>query len=167
MRKSILLYLFVFTALLAVFFYVSGKKMLESKERELEALRTELNEAEAAIVAEAASPNNSQNDTFVLTSNEEALTYLENRGFDPSEVIAKVEEALISRNKVDADNDLVPYEGMEGPFRVNKVKLLNHKWAIASFTDGSYWGEIFVNYELGESGDIELSTEKAVLYPRN
>ena len=167
MRKSILLYLFVFTALLAIFFYVNGNKMLDSKERELESLRTALNDAEANLAAETVPTESISKETFVLTSNEEALIYLENRGFVPSEVIAEVEEELISRNKVDVDNDLVPYEGMEGPFRVNKVKLLNHKWAIANFTDGTYWGEIFISYELDADGNIELTTEKAVLYPRN
>ena len=164
MRKSILLYLFVFTALLAIFFYINGQKMIESRDRDMEALEEKVNELE--IAAEVSSQNASE-ETFSLDSNEEALTYLENRGFVPSEVSARVEEELISRNKADADNDLVPYEGMEGPFRINKVKLLNHKWAIASFTDGTYWGELFLSYELDEDGNVSLSTEKAVLYPKN
>ncbi len=166
MRKSLLLYLFVFTALLAIFFYVNGQKMLEAKDRDLASLQAELEEAQYNLESAALQPAATQ-ETFSLTSNEEALTYLENRGFDPSEVIAKVEEELISRNRTDADNDLVPYEGMAGPFRVNKVKLLNHKWAIASFTDGTYWGELFISYELDDAGNIDLATEKAVLYPRN
>lgn len=165
MRKSILLYLFVFTALLAIFFYVNGQKMIESKNKDLEVLQEKLNELE--ISAENSASKDLPEDTFSLFSNEEALTYLESRGFAPSEVAASVEEKLISRNRADADNELVPYEGMEGPFRINKVKLLNHKWAIASFTDGTYWGELFVSFELDEAGNIDLVTEKAVLYPRN
>ncbi|MHA6280515.1 hypothetical protein ACXYMT_10070 [Salinimicrobium sp. CAU 1759] len=165
MRKSILLYLFVFTALLAIFFYVNGQKMIESKDSEIESLKSQLEESNLA--AETAASKFSSEETFTLTSNEEALTYLENRGFDPAGVAAKVEQELISRNKADVDNDLVPYEGMEGPFRVSKVKLLNHKWAIASFTDGAYWGELLISFELDEAGNPELTTEKAVLYPRN
>lgn len=159
------MYLFVFTVLLAVVFYVNGSKLVASKDEEIESLRERLDEQSADAVATAEVVL--QEDTFSLVSNQEALTYLENRGFDPSEVAAKVEEELISRNRTDADNDLVPYEGMEGPFRVNKVKLLNHKWAIASFTDGTYWGELFISFELNEAGEIDLMTEKAVLYPRN
>ena len=165
MRKSILLYLFVFTALLAIFFYVNGDKMIESKDSEIESLKSRLEESEMS--AKNAASEFTSEETFTLTSNEEALTYLENRGFDPAEVASRVEQELINRNKVDADNDFVPYEGMEGPFRVNKVKLLNHKWAIASFTDGAYWGELLISFELDEAGTLELTTEKAVLYPRN
>ena len=159
------MYLFVFAVLLAVVFYVNGSKVLESKEREINSLREQLEEQEANMGYMTANPL--PDDTFSLISNEEALSYLENRGFDPSEVAARVEEEIISRNKADADNDLVPYEGMEGPFRVNKVKLLNHKWAIASFTDGTYWGELLISFELDEAGNPELNTEKAVLYPRH
>lgn len=165
MRKSILLYLMVFTALLAIFFYMNGQKMIESKDKELETLQEKVNELE--IAAEVSAGRNIPEESFTLSSNEEALFYLENRGFDPSEVAAKVEEELISRNKADADNDLVPYEGMAGPFRVNKVKLLNHKWAIANFTDGTYWGELLLSYDLDDAGNLQLTTEKALLYPRN
>lgn len=159
------MYLFVFAVLLAVVFYVNGSKVLESKEKEIKSLREQLEEQEANIGYMTANPL--QDDTFSLASNEEALSYLESRGFDTSEVMSTVEEELISKNLANADNVFIPYEGMEGPFRINKVKLLNHKWAIASFTDGTYWGELFLSYELNEAGNVELNTEKAVLYPRN
>ncbi len=157
------MYLFVFTALLAVFFYVNGNKIVASKEQEIEVLQAELEElkSEAASNSSEVTPE----DSFSLENNQEALNYLENRGFDPSEIMRRVEEELISRNAAGADNEFVPYEGMSGPFRINKVKLLNHKWAIASFTDGSYWGDLFVSYEIDDAGEIEIKTEKAVLYP--
>lgn len=159
------MYLFVFTALLAIFFYVNGNKIVDSKEQEIALLKSQLEETEYKPEASSSKPTG--NDSFSLVNNEEALTYLENRGFDPSEIIAKVEEELISRNAADADNELIPYEGMAGHFRINKVKLLNHKWAIASFTDGSYWGDLFITYEIDDDANIDVATEKAVLYPNN
>lgn len=165
MRKTFLMYLFVFTALLAIFFYVNGNKIVDSKEKEIRSLEAKLEEAN--FNAEAYSSEVTEDDTFALVTNEEALSYLESRGFDPSEVIARVEDELISRNTAEADNELIPYEGMAGHFRINKVKLLNHKWVIASFTDGTYWGDLFISYELDDSGNIDLVTEKAVLYPQN
>jgi len=164
MRKSFLMYLFVFTALLAVVFYMNGSKVLAAKEKEIAHLQKELEEQKAN--AEALTEH-SQESAFSLVSNEEALSYLEERGLKPQKVISRVEEALISRNAADADNDLIPYEGMNGPFRINKVKLLNHKWAIASFTDGLYWGDLFVSFEIDEAGAVEVFSEKAVLYPKN
>ena len=165
MRKSFLLYLFVIAALLAVFIYVSGNRRLESQEEEIEKLEEELDLARQtndSLYAEI-----TRSASFSLESNEEALLYFENMELDPVEVAKRVEDVIISRNKADADNDLVPYEGMEGYFRINKVKLLNHKWVIASFTDGSYWGDLFISYQIKPNGELELNTEKAVLYSRN
>lgn len=165
MRKSFLMYLFVFTALLAIFFYVNGNKIVASKDQEIARLKSQLEDA-----TYNGKPNTMETpgeDTFSLLTNEEALTYLENRGFDPSKIITEVEGELINRNSAEADNELVPYEGMAGQFRINKVKLLNHKWAIASFTDGTYWGDLFISYELDAEGNIDLATEKALLYPAN
>ncbi|MCY2687105.1 hypothetical protein [Salinimicrobium sp. TH3] len=159
------MYLFVFTILLAVIFYVNGSKLVESKDQEIEALKEQLEEQNSGV--DNLAETTLQEDTFSLVSNEEALSYLENRGFDPAEIIKKVEEALISRNTAEEDNELVPYEGMNGPFRINKVKLLNHKWAIASFTDGSFWGDLLVSFEIDEEGKVEVFSEKALLYPQN
>lgn len=162
MRKSFLLYLFVFTALLAVFMYVSGQSMLRSKEEKINNIEEELSLATKKNDSLFSEISGQQ--SFSLEANEEALSYLENRGLNPSEVIAKVENELISRNRADADNDLVPYEGMNGHFRINKIKLLNHKWILASFTDGKYWGDLFLTYEIGEDGKLSVTTKEALLY---
>lgn len=166
MRKSFLLYLFVFTALLAVFVYVSGQSMIKSKDEKIEHLREDLALVEKRVDS-LTSEAQGQQESFSLVTNEEALSYLENRGLDPSEVIEKVESELINRNKADADNDLVPYEGMDGHFRINKIRLLNHKWILASFTDGTYWGDLFLTYEIGEGGNLEITTKEALLYTPN
>lgn len=165
MRKSLLLYLFVFAALLAIYFYVSGLNIVESRDEKIDKLEAELAVAKSSL--DSLASENVSSTSFSLASNEEALSYLENRGFNPSEVAQKVQDELISRNSADADNDLVPFEGMEGFFRINKVKLLNHKWAMATFTDGSFWGDLFVSFELDDAGNLEITSEKAVLYPRN
>lgn len=165
MRKSFLLYLFVIAALLAVFVYVSGNRRMEAQKEEIVELQEDLKvagEKNDSLYSEI-----TRNSSFSLQANEKALAYLEDMGLDPAEVAQKVEDVIISRNKADADNDLVPYEGMEGFFRVNKVKLLNHKWLIASFTDGTYWGDLLISYEVGPDGNLELNTEKAILYPRD
>lgn len=162
MRKSILMYLFVFAVLVAVFFYVNGTKIVASKDQEIENLKRQL---ENVNLPEQPSEAELAGDSFSLVTNQEALSYLENRGFDPAEIISKVEEALIGRNSVDADNELIPLEGMAGPFRINKVKLLNHKWAIASFTDGSHWGDLLISFEIDDDGNVEVFSEKALLYP--
>lgn len=165
MRRSFFLYLFVFSLLLAVIIYANGKRIADSKDERIEYLEEQL--ALAQKSADSLISERNASDSFSLVANEEALSYLENRGFNPSEIIEKVESELINRNRADADNDLVPFEGMDGHFRINKIKMLNHKWLLASFSDGTYWGDLFLTYEIDDAGNLEVSTEKALLYPGN
>ncbi len=104
---------------------------------------------------------------FSLSQNEEAYTYFEKMGINAAELEALLEDEIIGRNRANEDNDLVPYEGMNGVMRINKVKVLNHKWILADFTDGTYWGELFLMYELDDKNNLRLTTEKSFLYPPN
>ncbi|HET8754331.1 MAG TPA: hypothetical protein VFM59_08210 [Salinimicrobium sp.] len=165
MRKSLFLYLFVFAALLAIFQYVNARRMLESKNEDIEALENEL--ASTQQQNDSLASENSSLNYFTLDSNEEAISYFEEQGLDAAEVANQIENQIISQNKADADNPLVPYEGMEGKMRVNKIKILNHKWILADFTDGTYWGEMFISYYIDENNNLILETENSFLYPRD
>ena len=165
MRRSLLLYLFVFAALIAVFQYVTSRKMLESKNSEIEALKEEIDilKTQAGSVPESGTSS----ELFLFEANDQAMSYFEDRGFKPSEVVLKIEDEIIGRNKTSEDNALVPYEGMQGNMRVNRIRILNHKWILADFTDGSNWGELFLIYDLNDKGELELRTESSLLYPQN
>lgn len=165
MRNKILMYLFIFSVLFAIFIYVNDKRILDSLQEDLanREVAIERLEAENRDLA----TENDQLRYFSLKENDDAISYFESMGIDSDEVIAKIEDELISRNLADGDNELVPYDGMEGTMRFNKINVLNHKWIIADFTDGTYWGEVFFSYEVGEDGQITFTREKSFLYPLN
>lgn len=165
MRRSIFLYLFVFALLLTIFEYVNARRMLEGKNNEIENLEYKLAESEKKN--DSLDAENTSLNYFTLNSNEEAISYFEEQGLDAAEVAQQIENQIISQNKADSDNTLVPYEGMEGKMRVNKIKILNHKWIIADFTDGTYWGEMFITYYIDENKNLVLNTEESFLYPKN
>jgi len=50
---------------------------------------------------------------------------------------------------------------------INTVKLLNHKWIIADFSDGDFWGELFIAYEINENSELKFSLIDSFLYPTN
>ncbi|HSI68762.1 MAG TPA: hypothetical protein VK941_00905 [Gillisia sp.] len=163
MRSKIFLYLFIFTLMFTIFIYVNDKKILDSRDADITRLENKVEQEQAKnlnLLGE-----NKDLLYFSLENNEEAISYFEDRGIDPEVLRSLVEEEIIGRNKADDDNDLVPYAGMEGAMRINKVKLLNHKWIIADFTDGTYWGELFIVYDIDENNNLVLNTEKAFLYP--
>lgn len=166
MRRSLFLYLFVFSLLLAVVIYTNGKRIADSKDQRIKYLEKQLTLAQNVLDSLSSSEGNVRS-SFFLINNEEALSYIEERGFDPKDVIEKVESKLINSNKASSDNKFIPYEGMQGYFRINKIELLNHRWILASFSDGFYWGDLFLTYNIDESGNIEISTQEAVLYPRS
>ncbi len=60
----------------------------------------------------------------------------------------------------------MPYASSEGrKMLINTVKMLNHKWIIANFTDGKHWGEVFLTYEIGENNLLKFELKEYFLYP--
>lgn len=163
MRSKILMYLFIFALLFCIFIYVNDKRILDSKQEKIEQLEDKLSEVE--LNEDQLSVATSE-DYFNLEDNEDAITYFQNNGVETEGLITRIEDAIISQNSASNDNPLVPHAGMEGSMRINKIKVLNHKWIIADFTDGSYWGEVFLTYTIQEDGTPVFNTEKSFLYPK-
>lgn len=165
MRSKIFIYLFIFTLMFTIFIYVNDKKILDSRDAQIENLESRLIQSQAVI--EELQSRNNELEYFSLSKNEEALTYFENMGINAAELERVLEDEIVGRNRANEGNDLIPFEGIDGVMRINKVKVLNHKWIIADFTDGTYWGELFISYEIDENKNLTLNTEKSFLYPVN
>lgn len=165
MRSKIFLYLFIFTLMFTIFIYVNDKKILDSQLETIENLEEKLEEAQ--LQNQGLTQSNMEHSYFSLENNEQAISYFEEQGIDPETVENTLKEAIISRNRANEDNELVPFAGMNGIMRINKMKILNHKWILADFTDGTYWGELFITYEIDGDNSLQLNTEKSFLYPVN
>lgn len=103
---------------------------------------------------------------FSLEFDEYAAEYVEEMGFTVPELEELVTSALISENTADKDNPLIPLVGMEGNTLVDRVKLINHKWAIVDFTDGKYWGQVLYSYLLDDKETLTLDVIASHLYPK-
>ena len=53
---------------------------------------------------------------------------------------------------------------MNRNFLINTIKVLNHKWLIADFSDGTNWGELFVAFNIDQSGKINFELKEHFLY---
>lgn len=102
---------------------------------------------------------------FSLQGNEKAMTYLEQMGYEAAQVEAMVSDKIYDYNLKKGNNPLVPFEGMNGDMKINKLKFLNQKWILADFTDGKYWGEMILEYSFDEDKELELKTIGSFLYP--
>lgn len=102
---------------------------------------------------------------FSLENNDDALAYYDHLELEnPTRYIS---DKLLETNESKGDNPLVPYEGMQNDFKINKIKVLNHKWILADFSDGMYWGEILIRYELKDDLGVDFTLIDHLLYTRS
>ena len=162
MKLKIFIYLFVFTALILVFQLVNSSKlvnyqveMIQEKIARIDMLKQQLDKSEQAYAEDV---------YFSLDRNEEAMAYFEDLSIE--DLITRIKDKVYDSNAIKGDNPLVPFTGTGGKFLINKVKILNHKWLIADFSDGTYWGELWIQYAVNGE-DIRLEVKDYLLYPIN
>ncbi|WP_431160233.1 hydrolase [Flagellimonas beolgyonensis] len=163
MKSRIFLYLFVFTALLLLFQYVSANNMQKALNSDVDRLTTKVEKYEDSIQSLHLKILDMQ--YFTLENNDDALAYYDHLDLeDPSRYI---EDKLLETNEKSGDNPLIPYEGMESDFKINKIKVLNHKWILADFSDGKYWGDLIIKYELKDDLSVDFTLMDHLLYTRS
>lgn len=159
MKTKIFIYLFAFTALILVFQLVNSSKVVKyqagiiaEKVARIDTLKVALDKVESKYAEDV---------YFSLDQNEEAQAFYPDE--DPAVIIELVKEKLYESNTIKGDNPLVLYSGAGKKFLINKIKVLNHKWVIADFSDGADWGEILIEYQI-RGGEIKLNVLDQLLY---
>lgn len=149
--------------MIALYLFVSSNnkvndldKRMVNQKQQIEALRDSLLEKEMTVL---------DMQYFSLENNDDALAYYDHLNInDPSRYIA---DKLLETNETKGDNPLVPYGGMENDFKINKIKILNHKWIVADFSDGKFWGELILKYELKDDLGVDFTLLDHLLYTRS
>ena len=147
MKKNIILYLFVFTLLVGLYFLVSGNKAIN----EYRETNSKLMQKNTDLKDEIEKLGDSIFDlqSFDYRFDEDAQDYFYDSNIE--NVHQLVKDALIAQNLVKPKNPLIPYESIYGKqFNINQSKILNHRWLVANFTDGKQWGQIVVKYFIVE-----------------
>lgn len=160
------MYLFIFSVLLIVFQYVNSKNIIDKYEKDIKTFKSKIAEKDKDII-------NLEEEKFELNyfnidRNEDALTYFEAQGYDTEELIPAIIDGLYSMNDYEGDeHPIVPYVSMtDSKLLINKVRVLNHKWIVANFTDGKYWGEVFLTYSIDENNNLKYKLVEHFLYPK-
>ncbi len=160
MKKNIFLYLFVFTALIALYLFVSSGTLantMNDKINKLQADKVSLQDSVQQLNIKVLDVQH-----FSLENNDYALENYDHLNLEnPERYIA---DKLLETNESKGNNPLIPYEGMEGFFKINKINVLNHKWILAEFTDGKHWGEMILTYELKDDFGIDFTLANHLLY---
>lgn len=106
--------------------------------------------------------------TFSLENNDRAQNYLiESSNVNNIPGFAeKVKQALLSYNDSPEGNKYTDQVKMGSQkFIINTVKLLNHRWIIANYSNGQLWGEVLLKYFIDEKGAVSFEVMNSYLYP--
>ncbi|WP_339751877.1 hydrolase [uncultured Winogradskyella sp.] len=166
MKSRIFMYLFIFSVLLIIFQYVNSKNIIDKYEEDITTFKSKIIDNEKTIAT--LEDQNFELNYFNIDRNEDALSYFEAQGYDTDELIPAITDGLYSMNNYEGDDHpIVPYVSMTGSkLLINKIRIMNHRWIVANFTDGEYWGEIFVTYSIDKNNNLSYKLVEYFMYPK-
>lgn len=166
MKQRIFIYLFIFSVLIILFQYVNSKRIIEFQNKKIETTQNQLKIYKDSVATLQDDVLNASH--FNLEHNEDAISYFENKGYNVETLIPIIKDELYKTNEILGEHPIVPYVASSGrKMMINTVKLLNHKWIIADFSDGVFWGEVFLTYEISASNEVIFNVVESFVYPFN
>lgn len=166
MKNSFLLYLCILSVLLAVFTYSYYNSQLKYETAKFEKSHKRANDSIVSLKNQLAESN-----YFSLEYNQNAQDYFYSDDIEKSisyeKLIPILKEKLLDLNDNPEGN---PYTGQEklgeAKFIINKIKVLNHRWIIADYSDGTYWGEVLLKYFVNDDKSISFEVNQTLLYQK-
>lgn len=166
MKKSLFLYLFILSVLMNIFTYMYFSKKNTFDETHFSSTTKKYKDSLATATTKLDDAN-----YFSLENNQNAQNYFDQAGsktYIPYEkLIPYVKEKLMDLNENPKGN---PYTGQDQigaqKFIINKVKVLNHRWIIADYSDGEYWGEVLLKYFVNPDESISFEIIQSLLYQK-
>ncbi|WP_167342121.1 hypothetical protein [Nonlabens sp. SY33080] len=165
MKKNLYLYLFIFASLIALIFYVNGRKYQTQLEQKIVELKKEADKQEEKL--ETVQAQIAIADFITIKGNPEAENYFLKYNLTSSQVEALLYDKLLELNIKDGGNPLIPYIGANRGFAIDQIQTLNHKWIAANFTDGDQWGDVLLKYDIDQDQEVTFETIETVLYTKN
>ncbi|MDO5607666.1 MAG: hydrolase [Capnocytophaga sp.] len=159
MKKNIFLFLFVFTALFSVYQYVSSKKYFAEIDKKNTHSQEILQDSIRQLLIKK-----SELQYFDLGQSGYGLDYFYDKGIEnPMEYITT---QLLETNTKGNSHPLIGYQPLNKKFQINKIQILNHRWIVCDFSDGIYWGEVLLRYDIDEQKNVTFTVMDELLYPK-
>ena len=74
---------------------------------------------------------------------------------------------MLAYNDAPEGNKYVDQPKMgEQKFIINKIKVLNHRWIVADYSNGTLWGDVLIKYFVKDDNSITFETVDNFLYPK-
>jgi len=166
MKKSLFLYALILSLVFNVYTYMYLSKEVTFEQEKYKKTTTKLKDSLQSVTNKLSDVN-----YFSLEKNENAQNYFESAKSDKirnfETLIPYVTGQLLDLNANPKGN---PYTGQDKlgatKFSINKVKVLNHRWIIADFTDGEYWGEVLLKYFINDDESVSFEVNQSFLYQK-
>ena len=166
MKRSLFLYLTILAVLSSIFTYMFLSKEVAFEQNRYKKTTTKLKDSLASVTNKLADAN-----YFSLEKNENAQNYFDSASSEKTiqyeKLIPYVTEKLLDFNSDPKGN---PYTGQDqigvNKFIINKVRILNHRWIIADFSDGEIWGEVLLKYFINADDSISFEVNQSLLYQK-
>ena len=166
MKKSLFLYLTILAVLSTVFTYMFLSKQVTFEQNRYDKTTKKLRDSLSLVSNQLLDAN-----YFSLEKNENAQNYFDSGNGDKmiqfEKLIPVVTEKLMDFNANPKGN---PYTGQDqigtNKFIINKVKILNHRWIIADYSDGEIWGEVLLKYFVNPDESISFEVNQSLLYQK-
>ncbi|SDY32884.1 hypothetical protein SAMN05444397_101352 [Flavobacterium aquidurense] len=162
-----MLYLFILAILMNIFTYMFYSREVKFGEERYDKTTKKLRDSINLVAGKLA-----EADYFSLEHNENAQNYFDNSASGGKAILFEklipvVTEKLLDLNANPNGN---PYTGQDkiGPnkFIINKVKILNHRWIIADYSNGELWGEVLLKYFVNDDESINFEVNQSILYQK-
>ena len=166
MKKSLLLYALILSLVFNVYTYMYLSKEVTFEQEKYKKTTTRLKDSLQLVANKV-----SDADYFSLEKNENAQNYFESAKSDKirnyATLVPYVTGVLLDLNANPKGN---PYTGQvqlsANKFSINKVKVLNHRWIIADYSDGEYWGEVLLKYFINDDESVSFEVNQSILYQK-
>ncbi|AOW09726.1 hypothetical protein [Flavobacterium gilvum] len=166
MKKSLLLYALILSLVFNVYTYMYLSKEVTFEQEKNKKTATKLRDSLQLVTNKL-----SDADYFSLEKNENAQNYFVSAKSEKIRnyvaLVPYVTEKLMDLNANPKGN---PYTGQvqlgANKFSINKVKVLNHRWIIADYSDGEYWGEVLLKYFINDDESVSFEIIQSVIYQK-
>ena len=144
MQNKILIYVLVFMSLILIFLSINYTKISNLNESNSRILKKKIDSLENNY--KLLNKQFKDEIYFSLNDNQDALAYF--NYIDVDSLVSYIRDELYEKNFNKNSDNFVPVSNVKNKYLINKVKILNHKWIIADFSNGSRWGEMWIEYQL-------------------
>ncbi len=142
MKNKILVYIVVFMSLILIFLSINYIKISNSNESNSKILNKTIDSLQNRY--KLMDKRFSDEIYFSLNDNQEALAYFNHTNADS--LVSYLRDELYEKNFNKNQDNFIPISNTKNKYLINKVKILNHKWIIADFSNGRRWGEMWIEY---------------------